>query len=311
MSFTRRKFLILGSLSSLGIAGIWKLLQVENEQGMTATATTPANLGTAQDLLAAPASSPLLRFISVADTGTGAQGQYAVAAAMTRYHRENPFNLAVLAGDNIYNNGEIEKIHAVFEKPYQDLLQNGVKFYACLGNHDIRTANGDPQVKYPGFNMQGRYYTIQQEPVQFFALDTNSNADWTNQLVWLERELQQSTAPWKIVFGHHQIYASGVYGLNQPFVETLTPLFKRYGVQLYLNGHEHHYERTRSIQGTTYLTCGGGGGVRPVGRSEWTDYSVSQLSFAAFEVYADRILIKGINTKYQVFDQGIIPLHSA
>ncbi|MCZ0902280.1 metallophosphoesterase, partial [Microcoleus sp. HI-ES] len=90
---------------------------------------------------------PILRFISVADTGTGAEGQYAVAEAMAQYHRENPFNVAVLAGDNIYNNGEIEKINAVFERPYQPLLQQGVKFYACLGNHDIRTANGDPQVK--------------------------------------------------------------------------------------------------------------------------------------------------------------------
>jgi 3',5'-cyclic AMP phosphodiesterase CpdA len=253
----------------------------------------------------------LLRFVSVADTGTGAKGQYAVAGAMNAYHKRNPYDLVVLAGDNIYNNGEIEKIGAVFERPYQALLKQGVKFQACLGNHDIRTANGDPQVKYVGFNMKGRYYTFKRNQVQFFALDTNSNADWKNQLNWLEKELSLSKAPWKVVFGHHPIYASGVYGSNPEFIKTFTPLFQKYSVQVYINGHEHHYERTHAINGTTYLVTGGGAGTRPVGRSEWTEYSAEKLSFAAYEVYPDRIEVSAINTDNRIFDRGIIQLKSA
>jgi 3',5'-cyclic AMP phosphodiesterase CpdA len=299
MSLNRRQFLVLASLSGTGLACLSKLFQHENSTSITiepSLASTPTS------------NSPLLRFICVADTGTGARGQYDVAKAMTQYHGKNPFDLVILAGDNIYNNGEIEKINAVFEQPYQRLLKQGVKFQACLGNHDIRTDNGDPQVKYPGFNMKGRYYTFRRESVQFFALDTNFNADWKNQLIWLEKELSRSDAAWKVVFGHHQIYASGVYGLNQPFVDVFTPLFKKYKVQLYINGHEHHYERTRSIDGTTYLICGGGAGTRPVGRSEWTEYSASQLSFAALEVYSDRIIINGIDPDNRIFDRGEIKL---
>jgi 3',5'-cyclic AMP phosphodiesterase CpdA len=186
-----------------------------------------------------------------------------------------------------------------------------VKFQACLGNHDIRTANGDPQVKYRGFNMKGRYYTFRRNNVQFFALDTNGNANWDKQLVWLEKELSRSNAPWKIVFGHHPIYASGHYGSNPAFVKTFTPIFQKHGVQLYINGHEHHYERTRSINGTTYLICGAGAGNRPVGKNEWTEYSTENLSFAAYEVYKDRIEISGIGTDNRIFDQGIIQLKSA
>jgi acid phosphatase len=310
MSIKRRHFLILGSLSSLGFAGVWKMFQLRTSWGTDANAAMPSNVEGERAIVPMPASPPILRFISVADTGTGAEGQYAVAEAMAQYHRENPFNVAVLAGDNIYNNGEIEKINAVFERPYQPLLQQGVKFYACLGNHDIRTANGDPQVKYAGFNMQGRYYTFRREPVQFFALDTNHNADWKNQLVWLEKELSQSTAPWKVVFGHHPIYSSGVYGVSQSFIQTLTPLFQKYGVQLYINGHEHNYERTQSINGTTYLICGAGGGTRPVGRSEWTEYSASRLSFATFDVYEDRMFVSSIGTDKRVFDRGVIEVRS-
>jgi 3',5'-cyclic AMP phosphodiesterase CpdA len=302
MKLKRRQFLFLSSLSAVGVGflGIISRYFSNNTNELeTAIAATP----TKKDLL--------LRFVSVADTGTGAGGQYAVARAMANYHSKNPYKLVVLAGDNIYNNGEIEKIGAVFERPYASLLKQGVKFQAVLGNHDIRTANGDLQLKYVGFNMKGRYYTFRQDKVQFFALDTNGNADWKNQLIWLEKELSRSNAPWKIVFGHHPIYASGAYGSNPQFIKNFTPLFQKYGVQLYINGHEHHYERTRSINGTTYLICGGGAGTRPVGKNEWTEYSAERLSFAAYEVYPDRIEISGIGTDRRVFDRGIVPLRAA
>lgn len=306
MSLKRRQFLFLSSLSGLGLACLGKILWNQSAESVDVNLRSASDLTLEPATTQSPSVAPILRFVSVADTGTGARDQYAVAEAMTRYHRQNSFDLAILAGDNIYNDGEIEKIGAVFERPYQPLLKQGVKFHACLGNHDIRTANGEPQVRYPGFNMKGRYYTFRRDPVQFFALDTNRNADWKTQLTWLEQELSRSDAPWKVVFGHHQIYSSGRYGVNQAFIKTLTPLFQKYGVKLYINGHDHDYERTRSINGTTYLTCGAGAGVRRVGRSAWTEYSASQLSFAAFEVYSDRMVISGINTDNRVFDQGVI-----
>ncbi|MBD1897989.1 metallophosphoesterase [Coleofasciculus sp. FACHB-129] len=317
MPLKRRDFLILSSLSGFGLAFLVRKFRSQIAQsqdinpGETSKTSPSSNLGFKSTTVSS-SQSPLLRFVSVADTGTGSASQYAVAASMARYHALKPFDLAILAGDNIYNNGEIEKIVDVFERPYQALLRRGVKFQAVLGNHDIRTDNGEPQVRYPGFNMQGRrYYTFRRNPVQFFALDTNENADWETQLKWLEKELTRSNAPWKVVVGHHQIYSSGAYGVNQPFIQTLTPLFKKYGVQLYINGHDHHYERTQPINGTTYLICGAGAGLRPVERSEWTAHSTSQLSFAALNVYADRIIISGIGTDNRIFDQGIIPLHSA
>lgn len=308
MPLKRRQFLLFGSLSAFGLSFFGKILQRQEADSADLNPLLTPTVAS-ESAIAAP-EKPLLRFVSVADTGTGTRSQYAVAEAMTRYHRQNPYDLAILAGDNIYNFGEIEKISAVFEQPYQSLLKQGVKFQACLGNHDIVTGNGDSQVSYPGFNMQGRYYTFRRDRVQFFALDTNGNADWEAQLAWLEKELSLSDAPWKVVFGHHQIYSSGAYGVNQPFIKTLTPLFQKYGAQLYINGHDHNYERTRSINGTTYLICGAGAGTRPVGRSEWTEYSASTLSFAAFDVYADRMVVSGIGTDGRVFDRGVIGLRS-
>jgi 3',5'-cyclic AMP phosphodiesterase CpdA len=304
MNFNRRKFLyILSGFSAIATAFTAYSVDGKTRNNSGNRVKPQSNTAVSKDKL-------LLRFVSVADTGTGAKGQYAVAKAMTNYHSKNPYELVVLAGDNIYTNGEIEKINEVFERPYAELLKKGVKFQACLGNHDIRSNNGNDQLKYAAFNMKDRYYTYSRDHVQFFVLDTNGNADMKTQLTWLEKELTKSLAPWKIVYGHHPIYASGVYGSNPEFIKVFTPIFQKHNVQLYINGHEHHYERTKAINGTTYLICGAGAGTRPVGKNEWTEYSTERLSFATYEVYADRIELKGIGTENKVFDKGIIPLKS-
>jgi 3',5'-cyclic AMP phosphodiesterase CpdA len=311
MRFNRRKFLLLAGVSGLGVGVLGRQLMERGSAG-SSLSQQPAiqtNGTNPSPAVAQPSGKPLLRFVAIADTGTGYADQYAVAVAMNQYRQRNPYQLVILAGDNIYTNGEISKVKEVFEEPYQPLLTNGVKFHACLGNHDIRTDNGEPQLRYAGFNMPQRYYTFREKDVQFFALDTNGNADWTAQLAWLEQELKRSTAVWKIVFGHHPIYSSGHYGTDQALVDSLTPLFQKCGVQLYINGHEHHYERTQPIKGTTYLITGiGGAQLRPVGRSSWTAFSTSRYGFSAIEIHPDRMEITAIGADHQVFDRGTIQL---
>jgi Calcineurin-like phosphoesterase len=306
MSLNRRRFLIaLGASSGLG-AAFWGRDFVS--QAIPSLARQAAPSPTAVPAAATSAGNPLLRFVAVADAGSGQRDQADVAAAMTQYHDRFPYKTVVFAGDNIYTNGEIDKIGTVFEKPYRALLDRQVQFRACLGNHDIRYQNGDQQVKYPKFNMADRYYTYRENPVQFFVLDTNTT-EWSGQLAWLEAELKASDAPWKVVYGHHPIYSSGHYGTNEAMVARLTPLFKKYHVQLYINGHEHHYERTQPIDGTAYLIVGGGGAtLRPVGKSKWTEYAVSRFSFAGVAVYADQLEIQGIGTDGKIFDQGTLLL---
>jgi hypothetical protein len=255
--------------------------------------------------------SPQLRFVAVGDMGTGNNHQYAVAKTISCYFNANPFPLALLTGDNIYEYGEITKIKPTFEIPYHDLLKQQVKFYAAIGNHDILTNNGVDQINYQKFNMQGRYYSFIKNNVQFFVLDTNPEASWSKQLNWLESSLAKSTQPWKIVSGHHPLYSSGQHGTNFQLIARLQPLFSRYGVQLYLNGHDHNYERTKPIQGTTYITCGAGGAeLRPVGKSDWTAFSISQWSFAAIEVYPERLEICGIGTDGKIFDRATIAIRN-
>ncbi|MEL6605655.1 MAG: metallophosphoesterase [Cyanobacteria bacterium J06614_10] len=255
---------------------------------------------------------PLLRFIAIGDVGTGKRGQYAVARAMARYGQTSPFSLVLLAGDNIYDNGEIEKVEAAFERPYAQLLQSDVKFYAALGNHDVRIRQGEDEIVYPGYNMAGRYYSFSRHfaegSIQFFALDTNQAyldnlESWNAQLAWLQSELAISSADWKVAFAHHPVYSSGHHGSDESLIETLSPIFEQGSVQLYINGHDHNYERTVAINGTIYITSGNGAKLRREGRAEWTAYSASRLGFTLFEVYDTQLEIRAFDTRNRVYDQ--------
>lgn len=256
---------------------------------------------------------PLLRFAAIADNGFGSPDQFAVAKSMWEAYQQKPYAFVLMAGDNIYSYGEIKLAKAYFEEPYAPLLDKDVKFYAVLGNHDIiKSNNGLDQINYKSFNMSDRYYSftkgdVKEGTVEFFALDTNSNANWDAQLAWLDQQLTQNTAPWKIVYGHHPLYSSGRHGSDPELAAKLAPIFAKHKVPLYLCGHDHGYERFNPINGTTYIVNGGGGApLYKFGRSPQTAFVSSQFSFMTFDVYQDKIITKAIATDGKVFDRAII-----
>jgi 3',5'-cyclic AMP phosphodiesterase CpdA len=301
---------VVGSL----IYGLFAKSQNQYEPVLANSPTSNASaIPESQPNFTEPSEEPLVRFAAIADTGVGSKDQYAVANAMLQTYQQKPFPFVLMAGDNIYPYGEISLVKPFFEEPYATLLSREVKFYAVLGNHDIiKTNNGLDQINYPLFNMSDRYYSFKngkpdEETVEFFAIDTNENAPWLDQLAWLDRQLANSTAPWKIVFGHHPLYSSGRHGSNPRLAAKLAPIFAKHKVPLYLCGHDHGYERFAPINGTTYIVNGGGGApLYGFGKSPQTAFVSSQFSFMTFDVYQDKIITKAIATDGKVFDRAII-----
>ena len=276
---------------------------------LVAAALAPqAGAGTAAIGGASPTTTTTtatLRILALADAGGGNAPQQAVADQMAAVHRQRPVDLVIMAGDNIYDNGNLNRVEATFLRPYRQLLEARVPFHAVLGNHDIRTDNGDPQVRYPLFGMKGRWYTLRRGPVEFFMLDTNVNAAWQHQLPWFKQALASSTAPWKVVVGHHPIRSSGLYGDDPVAIARLVPWMQRHGVQLYINGHDHNYERSKPIDGITYLTVGGGGAtLRPVLPGPNRARAVSAYSFAELSFTPTELTIEAWNSQGQRLDQA-------
>lgn len=248
-----------------------------------------------------------VHFLFTADMGSGQSDQRANGTQMAKIHSQNPVDFVILGGDNIYPDGDLAKVETHFNQPYAALLRAGVPFHAVLGNHDIRTGNGDPQVAYKPFGMKGRWYTLQKGPIEFFMLDTNTNTPWQFQMPWLKNALAKSTAPWKVVVGHHPIYSAGLYGDDTGAISRLTPLFAKYGVRLYLNGHEHNYERTKDINGTTYLISGNGGAsLRPIVANGRSAKVASTFGFLELTATPSSLRIDAWNSNGSRIDQVLL-----
>ena len=279
------------------------MLKTPSRVPIVASITAALILATALPGIAAAT----LRFLATADSGSGNANQRAVGQAMGRIQQQRPVDLVILAGDNIYPSGDVALLKPTFLRPYRELLQAGVPFHAVLGNHDIRTNHGEDQLKEPLFGMAGRWYKLQRGPVDFFMIDTNVDAAWQHQLPWLKKALASSVAPWKIVVGHHPLISSGFYGDDPNGLRRLGPLFERYGVQVYINGHDHHYERSQPIRGTTYLVVGSGGAaLRPVQPGPRSARALSTYSFAELEASKLTLTIRGWDSKGHMIDQVVL-----
>ncbi|MBL8191584.1 MAG: metallophosphoesterase [Acidobacteria bacterium] len=203
------------------------------------------------------------RFLVLGDAGTGKEGQLAIARRLTQFLTERTFDTVLMLGDNIYSSGKASDARAKFEQPYADLLRQNVKFFAVLGNHDVRSGRSF-QIHYPNFNMGGRaYYSMAKANglIEFFALDSTDFND--QQLNWLEVALAASKARWKVAYFHHPIYSSGkTHGSDTRLRAKLEPLFVKYGVAAALSGHDHFYERIKPQRGIQYFVCGSSGQLR-------------------------------------------------
>jgi hypothetical protein len=130
--------------------------------------------------LALPVRAGSVRFAVIGDSGRGDQAQLDVARQMVAWHQKFPFDFVVMLGDNIYPPHGPDDFTTKFEQPYRTLLDQGVTFYAAIGNHDP-----DSELNYAKFNMGGqRYYTFRRNErrleglvgagVRFFVLDIRS-----------------------------------------------------------------------------------------------------------------------------------------
>lgn len=141
-------------------------------------------------------------------------------------------------------------------------------WYAILGNHEYR-GNTQAVLDYARRSRRwsplGRCYAVEQEAgdrekMLLVFIDTtplidkyrNDREDYPDaakqnrekQLRWIEKTLKNSTAKWKIVMGHHPVYADTGKDESerQDMQRRLKPLLDAYGVDMYICGHIHNFQ---------------------------------------------------------------------
>lgn len=237
-----------------------------------------------------------IEVLAFGDSGWGSEVQLVLASLMARQR----WDLAVHTGDLAYDDGTEEDFTLRHFNVYRDLLSR-VPLFPSAGDHDVRTRGGEPYdraFEWPNPQPGVRYYAFRWGRVQFVSLATADESPVGlrlrdgrgSQLPWLRAVLdsahRDSTVDWTIVYTHSPPYSSAAgvagHGSDLELRHHLEKLFLRYGVDLVLSGHDHHYQRSHPVRrgrrvspgcGPVYIVTGGGGAsqfARTVAPASWS-----------------------------------------
>lgn len=278
-----------------------------------------------------------LHFLVMGDWGrNGENYQKNVAAGMGKAAHDLGASFVIATGDNFYPYGvqSVQDYHWIssFESIYTAQSLH-VRWFPVLGNHDYIT-NPDAQVEYSKvssrWNMPSRYYSKSfragESEVLMIFLDTDPiekqlrgaayddvkyvKGGVEKQLQWMDSLLENSTASWKIVVGHHPLYTGGwrkdskdirnIRGLLEPY-------FEKHKVDIYIAGHEHHQEYIKPGGHTHYIISGAASEARRVEvYPKYGKFASQQQGFATFSLTAGKALIQFINYKDEIVNETII-----
>jgi acid phosphatase type 7 len=188
------------------------------------------------------------------DAGRGSADQRAVRDAYLNFTGARGTDLALLLGDNAYEDGTDAEYQAKHFAIYPTVTRNTV-MWSTRGNHER-----DAGVYYNIFAMptagQAGGVASGTEAIHFINLDSygTSRSATGAMATWLRNDLAANTLPWVIAFWHHPPYTKGSHDSDSEtelveMRQNIVPILEQYGVDLVLGGHSHSYERSFLIDG--------------------------------------------------------------
>jgi hypothetical protein len=133
--------------------------------------------------------------------------------------------------------------------------------------------------------------------------------DGCAQYLFAERALQQGAADGKlmVIMLHFPPYSSGKHGSIIEVQKPITELARRNGVELVVTGHDHNYERSKAMFGTTYVVSGSAGApIRPVEPRSFSARARTEPHYVLVDVEQDRLILRAVNLQGDTFDTYVI-----
>ncbi len=243
---------------------------------------------------------PIARLAVVGDVGTGGREERATAAAMDDLEGGGEFDALLLLGDNVYPDGSPGLAKTNVLDPFSGVLDGPTELVAALGNHDVRTAEGEPLLR--ALDVPGRWYQRRYGPVRVLVVDSTRAGD-TDQLAWLSDRLDEdSDATWTVVMAHHPPFSAGRHGSDEASQRYLVPLYEEAGVDLVLAGHDHDYQRIKPRNGVNYVVSGGAAKLRRTAKADFTAVAASTYHFVELAAYPDHLDVRAVDHDGRVFD---------
>lgn len=219
-------------------------------------------------------------FIVLSDSGdrdsTRREAAKAMAACMNEAITRCNIDFIAHTGDQIHDKGAKSSKDPEWQFKFLDIFTGdklqSVQWHGVPGNHEYR---GNPDAvaqfseEHEWWVSPSRYYSYTEtlgngEKLLMVYMDTTPFIDkyvasmrgvlydWdyrARELAWADSLLQNSDARWKIVLGHHPVFAmtDKTIGEKTDMQHALLPIMEKSDVDLYINGHIHDFQHLKTM----------------------------------------------------------------
>ena len=274
-----------------------------------------------------------LNFFLANDLGrNGYYEQKPIAELMGRIAERIDIEFVVAPGDIHHFNGVASVQDPLWMTNYEQIYSHPdlmIDWFTLCGNHEYR-GNTQAVIDYGRVSrrwmMRARYYSklfeLDKEMVEIFFIDTTPMIERyrakeekypdaglqsiEDQKRWLEGALAASKAKWKIVTGHHPLYAdtSKSESERMDMRRHIEPLLDKYGVDMYLCGHIHNFQHIQPAGSKVdYVVNTSGSLSRKVKAIEGTRFCNDEAGFTLFSLNDEGVTFYMINGKGKILYQ--------
>ncbi len=261
-------------------------------------------------------------FIVANDLGrNGFYDQKTIAASMGMFAHNHDIEFVAAAGDIHHFNGVASVSDPLWMTNYELIYAHPelmLDWYAILGNHEYR-GNTQACLDYSKISrrwiMPSRYYTMVKEiddstTMRLVFIDTapliqkyrDDQIDYPDaykqndvaQLQFIDSVLAVSKETWKIVIGHHPVYAYTTKDESErlDMQKRIDPILRKYKVDFYFNGHIHNFQHIKMPNSPVdYITNSSASLSRPVEKIDGTQFCSPLSGFAVCSVESKKFTL--------------------
>jgi hypothetical protein len=205
--------------------------------------------------------------------------------------------------------------HADRDDEWNDLIEaaerHGLRLMPVVGNHDVMPCyddHGEMRLRQFFPELPATFYRFEQGGLNFLMLNSErSLAPWSEQGRFLAWQLEQYPGT-TIVCLHRPVFTCGRRDLANQWLRRvwLHGRLKGNGATLVLAGHHHYYDRSKPLDGITYVVSGGGsrklyGEERP--NEHTAKFRAGVNHYGVVDVFADRLLVRVLDLEGNELDR--------
>jgi 3',5'-cyclic AMP phosphodiesterase CpdA len=267
-----------------------------------------------------------MSFMIANDMGrNGYYDQKPIAAAMGEWAGKAGIDFVAAAGDEHHFNGVASVTDPLWLTNFELIYSHPelmLDWYPVLGNHEYK-GNSQAVIDYSKVSrrwvMPARYYTMVKKvdsitSIRLVFIDTAPfigkyrkdsidypdvcKQDYKAQLHFIDSVLTVSTEKWKVVIGHHPVYANTTKNENErtDMQTSIDPILRKHKVDFYICGHIHNFQHIRQKNSPVdYFVNSSASLSRPVESTTGTLFTSDKSGFSICKATNNMLSISFIN----------------